>query len=52
MDNRTILANYASFLIEMYSSDILAPKDRKKMVERFVQLFGLAKKRDGGADRT
>lgn len=33
-------------LIEMYSSDILAPKDRNKMVERFVQLFGLANKNE------
>lgn len=33
-------------LIEMYSSDILTPKDRNKMVERFVQLFGLADKNE------
>lgn len=33
-------------LIEMYSSDILTPKDRNKMVERFVQLFGLANKNE------
>lgn len=31
---------------EMYSSDILTPKDRNKMVERFVQLFGLANKNE------
>ena len=33
-------------LIEIYSSDILTPKDRNKMVERFVQLYGLADKNE------
>lgn len=33
-------------LIEMYSSDYLIQKDRNKMVERFVQLFGLANKNE------
>lgn len=31
-------------MIEMYSSDLLTPKERNKMLERFVQLFGLLDK--------
>ena len=31
-------------MIEMYSSDLLTPKEKNKMLERFVQLFGLPDK--------
>ena len=33
-------------MIEMYSSNILTQKERDKMIERFVQLFGLSEKKD------
>ena len=33
-------------MIEMYSSNILTRKERDKMIERFVQLFGLSDKKD------
>lgn len=33
-------------MIEMYSSNILTRKERDKIIERFVQLFGLSDKNE------
>ena len=33
-------------MIEMYSSNILTRKERDKIIERFVQLFGLLDKNE------